>query len=222
MSKLLIIGAGGHAQVIADLVKCQSQAGTDISIVGFLDDDVRRFESINVFGKVLTTVNRVKEIPHDRVLIGIGDNKIRQAIFLHLQELGEPFLTLVHPKAVVASDVHIGIGSVVVAGVVINTGAVVGDNVIINTGATVDHHNIIESHVHIGPGSHLGGGVLVGEGSFLGIGASVLPDRKIGKWSIIGAGSVVTHDIPSYVTAFGVPAKIRDTHPVTADYLAGS
>lgn len=42
----------------------------------------------------------------------------------------------------------------------------------------------------------------------LGVGASVVPYRKIGNWSVVGAGTVVLEDIPDQVQAFGVPAKV--------------
>jgi acetyltransferase-like isoleucine patch superfamily enzyme len=61
---------------------------------------------------------------------------------------------------------------------------------------------------HIAPGAHLGGDVMVGEGTLVGLGASVLPQRHIGKWAVIGAGAVVVKDIPDYAVAVGNPAKI--------------
>jgi len=71
----------------------------------------------------------------------------------------------------------------------------------------VDHDCEIEDFVHIAPGVHLAGGVLVGEGSLLGIGSSVIPYKRIGRWTIVGAGGVVVNDIPDCVTVVGVPAR---------------
>ena len=50
--------------------------------------------------------------------------------------------------------------------------------------------------------------VEIGEGSFLGYGAVVLPNVKIGRQCIIGAGSVVTSDVPDYSIAAGAPARV--------------
>jgi len=85
---------------------------------------------------------------------------------------------------------------------------IIGKHVIINTCASVDHDCKLEDFVHIAPCVHLAGGVLVGEGSLLGVGSSVIPYRRIGKWSIVGAGSVIVNDIPDHVTVVGVPAKL--------------
>jgi acetyltransferase EpsM len=42
-----------------------------------------------------------------------------------------------------------------------------------------------------------------------GAGAVIIPNIKIGEWSIVGAGATVIHDLPSYCNAVGVPAKIK-------------
>jgi acetyltransferase-like isoleucine patch superfamily enzyme len=57
------------------------------------------------------------------------------------------------------------------------------------------------------------GPVEIGDGSWLGIGVSVLSNVKIGRHCVIGAGSVVTKDIPDYSIAAGVPARVMKTRP---------
>jgi acetyltransferase-like isoleucine patch superfamily enzyme len=57
-----------------------------------------------------------------------------------------------------------------------------------------------------------GGEVTVGEGTFVGIGATVIPGRALGDWSTVGAGSLVSKDIPAGVTAVGVPARVIAQH----------
>jgi acetyltransferase-like isoleucine patch superfamily enzyme len=51
--------------------------------------------------------------------------------------------------------------------------------------------------------------VTLEDGCDIGIGSIILPGITIGQGSIIGAGSVVTHDIPSFVIAAGVPARVQ-------------
>ena len=50
--------------------------------------------------------------------------------------------------------------------------------------------------------------VLIKKGAWIGAGATILPGVCLGKYSIVGAGSVVTKDIPDYGVAVGNPAKI--------------
>ena len=43
---------------------------------------------------------------------------------------------------------------------------------------------------------------------WIGDGVIIIPGVHIGRGAIIGANSVVTHDVPEYVVAAGVPARI--------------
>lgn len=78
---------------------------------------------------------------------------------------------------------------------------------IINTGAIIEHDVFIGTYCHIAPGSIIIGGTHVHEGVFLGVGTKIIPNKKIGEWGIIGAGSVVLNDIPPYSKAYGVPCQ---------------
>jgi len=52
------------------------------------------------------------------------------------------------------------------------------------------------------------GKVVIEDGCDIGVGAIILPDVRIGKGSIIGAGSVVNKDVEPYTIVAGVPAKV--------------
>ena len=206
---ILIIGAGGHGQVVADIFRARHASLLISDDVGFLDDDPERFGGGVTGGTVLGTLAEMTRIPHDAVIVAVGENAIRARIFRRVLEAGERIAIAEHPRSVVAEDVTLGSGSMVCAGAIVNTGASIGRNVIVNTAATVDHHAVIGDHVHIAPGVHLGGEVIVEEGALVGIGAIVLPRVRIGAWSTVGAGAVVTADVPPAVTVMGVPARVR-------------
>jgi sugar O-acyltransferase (sialic acid O-acetyltransferase NeuD family) len=203
---VLIIGAGGHAKVIADAILRRAELGEKYEIVGFLDDntDLRNKEYLGI--RVLGKISEVSNYDHDAVVIGIGDNDARKKLYLKFKELKENIITVIHPRAVIGVDVEISDGTVIFANVVINSGARIGSDVILNTACTVGHDVILCSHVQIGPGVNLGGGAIIGEGAFIGIGSSVNQQKKIGDWAVVGAGAAVVHDIPANRTVVGVPA----------------
>ena len=211
---ILIIGSGGHGQVVADIFRARRRAGLTEIATAFLDDDPRRHRALLVGSRVLGGTALLATEPHDAVVVAIGDNQTRAQLFERLTINGEVLAVAEHPRSIVAEDVVVGAGAMICAGAVINTGSVIGANTIVNTAATVDHHASIGDHVHLAPGVHLGGEVRVGAGALIGIGAVVLPRVTVGAWSTVGAGAVVTCDVPPGTTVAGVPARqlaVRET-----------
>ncbi|WP_054957482.1 acetyltransferase [Paenibacillus dakarensis] len=199
--KLLIIGAGGHGRVIADIAlnmgKWQS--------IAFLDDsNTTTFMGLEVIG---STHNISEYINEYEIIVGIGDNGKRKEIHEIIESLGAKIPVIIHPNAVIGSQVEIGMGTVIMAGVTINCCSVIGKGCIINTGSTVDHDNHIEDFVHISPGVHLAGSVNIERGSWLGIGSIVSNNISITTDCKLGAGSVVVKDITEPGKYVGVPVR---------------
>ncbi len=205
--RVLIVGAGGHGQVVADILLRMGESRGDVEPVGFLDDDPK-LAGRSILGlPVLGTTYDIGEVEHEAVIIAIGDNETRRCLFDILRSGGERLFTARHPNTVIAPDVKLGPGSVVCAGAVVSTGSVIGANVILNTSCSVSHHSHVGDHVHVAPGARLGGEVTLGEGVLVGISATVLPRKHVGNWNTVGAGAVVCDDVPGGVTVAGVPAR---------------
>lgn len=208
MQRVLILGAGGHAQVIANILLRMNETFGSCCPIGYLDDN-RELHGQTLLGlPVLGGMPDLPQIAYDALIVAIGDNYSRWKLFNRLQQQGVCFVIAMHPAAVIAPDVEIGKGTVIGAGVVVNPGSKIGNNVILNTACTVDHHNQIDDHVHIAPGVHSGGNVTIGEGTLIGIGATIMPHCRVGAWSTVGAGALVHADVPDHVVVVGVPAHI--------------
>lgn len=210
MTKIVGIGAGGHAKVILEILRLLSR----YEVVGLLDR-CEKLRNASVWGipvlgddSLLPTLHR-RGVRHAFIGVGsVGYPAVRSALYTKATSLGFSMAPAVHPCAVVSPSVVMGNGPMIMAGAVINPDAKLGSNVIINTGAIVEHDCVIEDHVHVASGASLAGGVQVGVGSHIGLGACVREGIAIGRGVIVGAGSVVVKDLPDRVLALGVPARV--------------
>ncbi|MCF7560806.1 acetyltransferase [Sabulilitoribacter multivorans] len=202
--KVRIYGAGGHSQVIKEVLLMNNYIVTET-----FDD---KPEGVHYASKNVAIGARkdLSAFPHegDPVIIAVGINSERAEI---AQFLKSTYEKAIHESAIISNTSKIGEGTVVFAGAIIQPNTTIGKHVIINTGASVDHDNIIGDYAHISPKAALCGHVEVGEGSHVGVGAVVIPKVKIGKWCTIGAGTIVIKDIPDYATVVGNPGKIIKT-----------
>lgn len=200
--RLIIIGASGHGKVVADIALKMNKWKE----IAFLDDDEQRKSALG-FDVVGESKDVTNYIDNSDIVVGIGNNEIRQNVQSKVEKIGASVPVLIHPNAVVGEVVEFGAGSVVMAGVVINCSTRIGKGCIINTSASVDHDNVIEDFVHVSPGVRLAGSVRIGQNTWLGIGSLVINNVEITKACIIGAGSVVVKAIKETGTYVGVPAR---------------
>lgn len=201
--KLLILGAGGHGRVIADIAKSQ---GT-YQKIAFLDDaeSTTSFAGVEVIGPISDVMHYSEEYD---VIAAIGDNSLRAGIQCGIEDIGVRFSALVHEKAVLGTSVTLGSGTVVMAGAILNCCSHVGRGCIINTAAVVDHDATIGNFVHVSPGACLCGSVTVGNGSWIGAGACVINNITICDNCVIGSGATVVRDITVPGTYVGTPARL--------------
>jgi UDP-perosamine 4-acetyltransferase len=204
---VIIMGAGGHAKV---LIEALLQSGKVIA--GIVDSDFALVDTKVLGVPVLGGDNMVNGFSPSEVKLvnGLGSVGLpfkRQQLFERFKSMGYDFATVVHPSAVVASDVELGEGAQVMAGVVIQPGSRIGKNVIINTRASIDHDSRIGDNSHIAPGVTLSGNVLVGESSHIGTGATVIQGINTGTGSFVAAGAVVVRDVAAHSAVYGIPAR---------------
>lgn len=219
--RLIIVGVGGHALVVADAVLRLN----GLQLLGFVaetEDASAVLDVAPLLGSEDDLDRLVLNRGADTVAIGIGDNHVRMAVFQRLTaKLGDRLhmSPVIHPTAVVSKYASVGRGSVIMAGAVVGPGAAVGEGCLVNTGATLDHHSVMEDFSSLAPGVSTGGNVRIGEGAAVSIGASVLHGRTIGAWSVVGAGATVIEDVPEKVVAYGTPARVVRERKVGDRYL---
>ncbi|MFH1070333.1 MAG: acetyltransferase [Candidatus Glassbacteria bacterium] len=207
---VILLGAGGHARVLVDLLRKTGTVMAAVSVGNSGEADGNRFQGLEM---MLDSDLPGRFGPDEVYLVNglgsTGKNDRRQELFAHFKDLGFEFATLLHPSAIVAADVVPGEGSQIMAGVVVQAGCRIGKNSILNTACSVDHDCRLGDHVHIAPGATLCGEVVIGDGTLIGAGATVIQGIKVGTGCLVAAGAVVVRDLPDGVIARGVPARVE-------------
>lgn len=201
--KLVIIGAGSLGVMTLDAVLCEGHYS--LNQILFIDDGKEVDEKIHdipVIGGI-DVLDRLDSQEYDFV-IAIANNKIRKKI-AESYELN--YVNIVHPAAVISKFAKIGHGNIILPNVSIDPNVKIKNHVVINKNNSIGHDTIFQNFTQVSPGCSLGGYTQIEEGAFLGLGVVTLPNLKIGTFSIVGAGAVVTKDIPDNCTAVGAPAK---------------
>ena len=203
MRDLVIIGAGGHGRVIADI----AQKLDTYETISFLDDgDAKQTMGLPIVGKASDVE---KYVDTADIFVAIGNSKVRRDFIERLLAMGANVPTLIHPSAIIGACVEIGVGTAIMAGAVINPCSTLGKGVILNTCSSIDHDCVIGDYCHIAVGVHIAGTVSLGNNVWLGAGATIKNNVNVCASCIIGAGAVVVKDITESGTYIGVPAKIK-------------
>ena len=189
MKRVVIFGAGGHAHVIADIIRAEGN-----EVVAFLDDDLTQEDCSG-------PISDYSKYQNCEYIIGVGNADVREK----LSKIDLKWHTAIHPSAIISPSVTIGEGTCIMPLAVINTRSRIGSHCIINTGAIVEHDNTIGDYSHISVGTKLGGTVSVGKKCWIGIGASIINNSSICSNTVIGAGSTVIKSIGISGVYVGTP-----------------
>jgi sugar O-acyltransferase (sialic acid O-acetyltransferase NeuD family) len=207
LSSVIIIGAGGHARVVAE-----AAAASGMRVLGFTDRDSSRHGLLIDQRPVLGGDEILREYGKDEIMLvnGVGSIGIptaRRGLHERMSAAGWRFACVIHPRAIVSSAARVADGAQVMAGAIIQVGAVVGAGSIVNTAASVDHDCVLGAHCHVAPGAVLSGGVTLADCCHVGVGAVIAQGITLGAATLVGAGAVVVRNHPAGSTLVGVPAE---------------
>ena len=209
--KIGIFGASGFAREVLDV--CIVLGITKVVFI-----DVVRGRR-DYYGWPLFSEEEIESLIKEKFYfsIGIGDNHIRRKVFNKFNNL--PYLNLVHPSATFGHNMKERLfktkGNIITAGVRFTNNIEVGNFGIYNLNCTIGHDCILEDFINIAPCANISGNVHIHECAYIGTNASTIQgvskNKKltIGENAVIGAGAVVTKNIPPNVIAVGIPASFK-------------
>lgn len=209
--KIVIIGAGGLARDVVDIFfALNQQTPGAYDVLGYVVDKDFGTPGTLVYEKpILGDFDWLAaHVSEFEIICAAGTSEIRRQFVERATALGAKFHRAVHPLAVLSPSTRLGEGIIIKAGCLTASQVSLGAHSVLNLGSTVGHDTTLEDFVTVAAGVNLAGYIRVGEGTQLSIGSKVIERIEIGAWAFIGAGSVVTKNIPPFATATGMPARV--------------
>ena len=186
MTNTILIGAGGHAKVICEILE-----QTRYRLAGYaaLDEcdwlDLKRYDDDGLIGDATV----------EAFVMGIGGvspHELGRRLELYHQwlERGVAPINVLHPAAIVSKTAQLKDGVCVLAGAVLQPGASIGAATIINTRAIVEHDARVADGVHIAPGAVVLAEAQVGATAMIGAQATILPRAVVPSGTLVRAGEL--------------------------------
>lgn len=206
--RLLIVGAGAQARYVIETARRNQR----FDVIGLIDTFENRdywgreIDGIQVLGGA-AVLDQITPAADLAVVLAVADVQKKQGLAAALARRGHRFMSIVHSTAVLATDVEVGVGTIVNSAVVIERGTRIGSHVIIHAGCVIEHDNVVEDYANIAPAVVTAGRVRIELGATVFTGARIIPDVVIGKYAVVGAGAVVLKSVAQGSTVVGVPAR---------------
>jgi len=203
------------------IILCASADGTNIAeiieklpewnLIGFLDDDSTKQNTVINDIPVLGKIEDVSLYPKCHFILLAGNPKnyfIKKKLFDKLDISLNRFVTIIHPSAYISRFASIGKNVAIFPNVTVMANATIGNHVFIASKCNIGHGSKIGDYVLMSALVAIPGNVIVEEGCWIGLNASIRDGITIGKWSLVGMGSVVIKDVEPYTIVAGNPAKV--------------
>lgn len=209
MTRLIIIGAGDLAQEIYSWL--HEASNITWSSVGFLDGSPQNCKLLLGEG-IVGTIDTYIPKPTDIFACGISDTKLKSKVYNTYKKRNAIFVNIIHKTSIIAKDSSLGKGLILFPYTYVSKQAKISNFVCLNSFTSIGHDAVIGPYSTLSSHCDVTGHVILQTGVFMGTHASIIPQKKIGNFSILGAGAVVMRNVPDHVTMIGNPAHILIHH----------
>ncbi|MDD6581784.1 MAG: acetyltransferase [Bacteroidales bacterium] len=209
MLPIAILGTGGFAREVATIVHAINANSPTYELLGYVDNNTAKGTLING----IPVIGNDTEINNTRNSLGLilafGEPHLKERVRAKYNNVLISFPTIIHPSVIMGdpSSIKIGEGCIICAGNVLTTNIEINDFVTLNLACTVGHDAVIGKFSSFMPSCNISGEVIVENKVYCGTGVKIINQVQIGDNAVIGAGAVVTQNIPANCTAVGIPAK---------------
>ena len=209
MKKILIMGAGGTALNVIDLLLHEQNIFQPVGVI----DPIAQGDilGVPVLGndQILPIIKKELGVKHIFPAVGFGDNvnnTLRKKLYNKAKKHNYKIPNIISKNAFVRHGVEMGEGNLVQAGSILDTKSILGNNINIGLNVAIGHKSEIHNHVTIAGSVNINGGVIIGEGTFLGMSCSIY--KNVGSWCKISPSVSTLKAVPDNSIVFGQSVRI--------------
>ena len=210
MKNLIIIGARGFGREVYNLAILCKEYNNSYIVKGFLDDKSDALDGFQNYPEILDSVEDYEISEDDVFICALGSVDYKKKYAQMILDKGGSFISLIHPTALISSNVEIGIGSIIGCYSNLSCDVKVGDFVSIQPFSTLGHDVKVGDRCHFNTYSFFSGNVTVEDSVTIHTGAIIHPNKRVCKYSTVAAGSVVIKNVGPNITVYGNPAIILE------------
>ncbi len=212
--KIIIIGGKGAAVVLADQILHAARFyNAPYEFIGFCIDDPNLGNNINgvpilcKINELNDKYNNLTDVKYFFALYKPSCMQERVKMFQNLNLPPQKFINFIHPSSYIAPSAELGIGNVVCSNVTINCNARIGNFNTLNGNVLFGHDTTLGNYNILAGSATISSEITIGDGNFIGLNSTIRDRVQIGDFNIVGMASAVLHDIESFRTVVGSPAR---------------
>jgi sugar O-acyltransferase (sialic acid O-acetyltransferase NeuD family) len=208
---MIVAGAKGLAKELLEIF-FRMHALSGLYFFDNISDDApeKLFDRFPVIRSFKEVKKNFDQSGNPNFSLGLGNPVLRYRLCQQFLEIGGRLTSVVSPDASIGHfNTTIGAGCCILPGAVITSSVNLEKGCLINPNATISHDSSLGNFVEVSPGVNITGNCRIGDYCVLGSNSVILPKITLGRNVTVGAGAVVTKDVPDNCLVVGVPAVVK-------------